>query len=97
MRKGGFGEINYKAVPTKRWISNYKLAATVSLLMVYGGLHNRQVKRKWRYDEINEFDAKIAIEPFFEAERDRRFLKVLWNNREMEKKIMKDVKGWTTG
>ena len=47
--------------------------------------------------EVGNYDARIAMEPFIEAERDRRFLIMLHNNRELEKKIMADVPGWVPG
>lgn len=58
---------------------------------------NRFVRRAILRDEVSEYDAKIALEPFLEAERDRNFLVQLWKNRQMEEKIMKDVPGWQIG
>merc|ERR1712154_353775 len=42
-------------------------------------------------------DARIAVEPFLHAERDRVYLKHLRTNRDEENELMKNVKGWETG
>lgn len=41
--------------------------------------------------------AKNVIFPILVAERDREYLKQLHRNREEEKKLMKNVKGWEVG
>lgn len=84
-------------MPPKRWVSNKMIAAGLLLACVYGTVENRKTRRRLTAIAVENYDAKIALEPFFEAERDRRFLIMLYNNREMEKKIMEDVPGWVPG
>ncbi|CAL1528203.1 unnamed protein product [Lymnaea stagnalis] len=42
-------------------------------------------------------DARIAIEPFIFAEKDRAILKHYRRNRDEENELMKNVEGWKTG
>ena len=89
--------MEWKANPPKRWISNKMLAGGLLLAFVYGAVENRRTRKRLFEVQVENYDARIALEPFFEAERDRRFLIMLYNNREMEKKIMADVPGWVPG
>lgn len=84
-------------MPPKRWVSNKMVAAGCLLAAIYGAVENRKARRRMAAVKVENYDARIALEPFFEAERDRRFLIMLYNNREMEKKIMGDVPGWVPG
>ena len=89
--------MSWKAVPPKRWLSNKMLAGGLLLAFVYSAFENRKARRRMANVEVGNYDARIAMEPFIEAERDRRFLIMLHNNRELEKKIMADVPGWVPG
>lgn len=94
---GGFGDIHYQAVPTKRWISNKKAALGFVVFIAYCGYTNRKQKKRYYHDQVRDYDARIAMEPFLEAERDRNFLIQLRKNRDMEAKLMKNVPGWVPG
>ncbi|KAK2087815.1 NADH dehydrogenase 1 alpha subcomplex subunit 13 ndufa13/GRIM19 [Saguinus oedipus] len=47
--------------------------------------------------QIEDFEARIALMPLFQAETDRRILHMLRENLEEEAIIMKDVPGWKVG
>lgn len=89
--------MEWKAVPPKRWVSNKMLLGGLLVWATYATVENRRARRRLYAEDVANYDAKIALEPFFEAERDRRFLIMLYNNRETEKKIMADVPGWVPG
>lgn len=48
-------------------------------------------------DEFEMKETRIALEPFLLAETDRNILKTLWINREEERELMKDERGWVVG
>ena len=48
-------------------------------------------------DEIEERSARYALKPLLMAERDREYLKQTLRNREEERELMKNVKGWVVG
>uniref|UniRef100_A0A8C6E370 NADH dehydrogenase [ubiquinone] 1 alpha subcomplex subunit 13 n=1 Tax=Moschus moschiferus TaxID=68415 RepID=A0A8C6E370_MOSMO len=47
--------------------------------------------------QIEDFEARIALMPLLQAEKDRRVLQMLRENLEEEAAIMKDVPGWKVG
>ncbi|VDD85803.1 unnamed protein product [Enterobius vermicularis] len=48
-------------------------------------------------EKFEDTDIQNAMTPFLKAERDRRWLKFLKKNRDIENEVMKDVPGWKTG
>lgn len=46
---------------------------------------------------IEDLEARIALMPLFQAEKDRRTLQILRENLEEEAIIMKDVPNWKVG
>ncbi|XP_072037915.1 NADH dehydrogenase [ubiquinone] 1 alpha subcomplex subunit 13-like [Amphiura filiformis] len=95
--KGGYEKINYKRAIPKRGPSGYLLLGGVTAFCFAGFLRLAQVNRYRRRVQREEREARIAIHPLIEAERDRDYLKVLKYNREQEAIIMKDVPGWVVG
>ncbi|KAF7485433.1 Hypothetical predicted protein [Marmota monax] len=53
--------------------------------------------RERRRLQIEDLEARIALMPLFQAERDRRILQMLRENLEEEAIIMKDVPDWKVG
>lgn len=47
--------------------------------------------------QIEDFEARIALMPLLQAEKDRRVLQMLRENLEEEATVMKDVPGWKVG
>lgn len=60
-----------------------------------GGLYLYYINyKKILKHEIELRSSKMAIYPMLLAERDREYLKQLRRNRDAERELMKDVKGW---
>merc|ERR1712083_1197681 len=93
---GGFGSIQYarNLTPgTKGWKAFGGLFALTSVSWT---IYTYQRRVQLGYEaEMN--DARVALEPFMFAEQDRQFLRHLWNNREEERELMKNVPGWKVG
>lgn len=63
--------------------------------MTIGGIYLYYInyKRILKH-EIELRSSKMAIYPMLLAERDREYLKQLRRNRDAERELMKNVKGW---
>ncbi len=57
----------------------------------------RKFKVLLERERIEEASSRQAMEPILLAERDRDFLKELRKDRDWEKQLMSDVKGWEVG
>uniref|UniRef100_A0A8C9QJ67 NADH dehydrogenase [ubiquinone] 1 alpha subcomplex subunit 13 n=1 Tax=Spermophilus dauricus TaxID=99837 RepID=A0A8C9QJ67_SPEDA len=66
-----------------------------TLLIGYWGM--MKWNRERRRLQIEDLEARIALMPLFQAERDRRILQMLRENLEEEAIIMKDVPDWKVG
>uniref|UniRef100_F6R3N2 NADH dehydrogenase [ubiquinone] 1 alpha subcomplex subunit 13 n=1 Tax=Equus caballus TaxID=9796 RepID=F6R3N2_HORSE len=58
--------------------------------------HTAHRRWTWRL-QIEDFEARIALMPLLQAEKDRRVLQMLRENLEEEAIIMKDVPDWKVG
>ncbi|XP_048198630.1 NADH dehydrogenase [ubiquinone] 1 alpha subcomplex subunit 13 [Perognathus longimembris pacificus] len=94
---GGYGPIDYKRNLPRRGLSGYSMLAVGvgTLLFGYWGITRWNRERRRLY--IEELEARLALLPLFQAERDRRMLQMLRENLEEEAIIMKDVPGWKVG
>ncbi|XP_040273340.1 NADH dehydrogenase [ubiquinone] 1 alpha subcomplex subunit 13 [Bufo bufo] len=94
---GGYGPMDYKRNLPRRGFSGYTMFAIGIGAMVFGywriGTWNRERRRLY----IEDLETRVALLPLFQAESDRRTLRILRENLEQEAIIMKDVPGWKVG
>ncbi|XP_021106685.1 NADH dehydrogenase [ubiquinone] 1 alpha subcomplex subunit 13 isoform X2 [Heterocephalus glaber] len=65
--------------------------------LLYGYWNMIKWNRERRRLQIENLEARLALLPLLQAERDRRVLRMLRENLEEEAIIMKDVPGWKVG
>ncbi|XP_004646929.1 NADH dehydrogenase [ubiquinone] 1 alpha subcomplex subunit 13 [Octodon degus] len=94
---GGYGPIDYKRNLPRRGLSGYSMFALGIGTLLYGYWSMMKWNRERRRLQIEEMEARIAMMPLFQAERDRRVLQMMRENLEEEAIIMKDVPGWKVG
>ncbi|XP_007994116.3 NADH dehydrogenase [ubiquinone] 1 alpha subcomplex subunit 13 [Chlorocebus sabaeus] len=94
---GGYGPIDYKRNLPRRGLSGYSLLAIGIGTLLYGHWSMMKWNRERRRLQIEDFEARIALMPLFQAETDRRTLQMLRENLEEEAIIMKDVPDWKVG
>ena len=94
---GGYEKITYERVPMKTMFYGRRLLALwASVGIPCYFIYNY-------YNSVEErLEAEIqsghnAIKPIFMAERDRAELIQVFKNREEERELMKNVKGWKVG
>ncbi|EDO40111.1 predicted protein [Nematostella vectensis] len=95
--KGGYAPLGFTKNLPKRGVSGWltilggAAVMTGGFAMVIRGNRQRCELRK------EQLQARIALLPLLQAESDRRVLRGLKENEELEALIMKDVKGWNVG
>uniref|UniRef100_A0A2K5ICZ7 NADH dehydrogenase [ubiquinone] 1 alpha subcomplex subunit 13 n=1 Tax=Colobus angolensis palliatus TaxID=336983 RepID=A0A2K5ICZ7_COLAP len=94
---GGYGPIDYKRNLPRRGLSGYSMLAIGIGTLLYGQWSIMKWNRERRRLQIEDFEARIALMPLFQAETDRRTLQMLRENLEEEAVIMKDVPDWKVG
>uniref|UniRef100_H9KW92 NADH dehydrogenase [ubiquinone] 1 alpha subcomplex subunit 13 n=1 Tax=Callithrix jacchus TaxID=9483 RepID=H9KW92_CALJA len=94
---GGYGPIDYKRNLPRRGLSGYSMLALGIGTLFFGYWKIIKWNRERRRLQIEDFEARIALMPLFQAETDRRILHMLRENLEEEAIIMKDVPGWKVG
>ncbi|XP_023390291.1 NADH dehydrogenase [ubiquinone] 1 alpha subcomplex subunit 13 isoform X1 [Pteropus vampyrus] len=105
---GGYGPIDYKRNLPRRGMSGYSMFAVGigTLLFGYWSMMRWNRERSLiqvlvlgfhRRLQIEDFEARIALMPLLQAEKDRRVLRMLRENLEEEAIIMKDVPDWKVG
>ncbi|XP_002801516.2 LOW QUALITY PROTEIN: NADH dehydrogenase [ubiquinone] 1 alpha subcomplex subunit 13 [Macaca mulatta] len=94
---GGYGPIDYKRNLPRRGLSGYSMLAIGIGTLLYGHWSIMKWNRERRRLQIEDFEARIALMPLFQAETDRRTLQMLRENLEEEAIIMKDVPDWKVG
>lgn len=95
--EGGYKPITYKRVPAKSFFNGWGLVGTyvgVTIIAMY--VYYLTCKAVLRND-LEERSARFALKPLLTAERDREYLKQMLRNREEERELMKNVKGWVVG
>lgn len=94
---GGYGPIDYKRNLPRRGLSGYSMFAVGIGTLLFGYWSMMKWNRERRRLQIEDFEARIALMPLFQAEKDRRVLQMLRENLEEEAIIMKDVPDWKVG
>ncbi|KAL1773343.1 yjeF N-terminal domain-containing protein 3 [Sigmodon hispidus] len=94
---GGYGPIDYKRNLPRRGLSGYSMFALGIGALIFGYWRMMKWNRERRRLQIEDFEARIALMPLFQAEMDRRTLQILRENLEEEAIIMKDVPDWKVG
>ncbi|MBZ3872361.1 YjeF N-terminal domain-containing protein 3 [Sciurus carolinensis] len=94
---GGYGPIDYKRNLPRRGLSGYSMFAVGIGTLLFGYWGMMKWNRERRRLQIEDLEARIALMPLFQAERDRRMLQMLRENLEEEAIIMKDVPDWKVG
>ncbi|XP_065773410.1 NADH dehydrogenase [ubiquinone] 1 alpha subcomplex subunit 13 isoform X1 [Muntiacus reevesi] len=77
--------------------SGYSMFAVGIGALLFGYWSMMRWNRERRRLQIEDFEARIALMPLLQAEKDRRVLQMLRENLEEEATIMKDVPGWKVG
>nr|7VBL_W Chain W, NADH dehydrogenase [ubiquinone] 1 alpha subcomplex subunit 13 [Sus scrofa]7VBP_W Chain W, NADH dehydrogenase [ubiquinone] 1 alpha subcomplex subunit 13 [Sus scrofa]7VC0_W Chain W, NADH dehydrogenase [ubiquinone] 1 alpha subcomplex subunit 13 [Sus scrofa]7VWL_W Chain W, NADH dehydrogenase [ubiquinone] 1 alpha subcomplex subunit 13 [Sus scrofa]7VXS_W Chain W, NADH dehydrogenase [ubiquinone] 1 alpha subcomplex subunit 13 [Sus scrofa]7VY9_W Chain W, NADH dehydrogenase [ubiquinone] 1 al len=75
----------------------YSMFAVGIGTLLFGYWSMMKWNRERRRLQIEDFEARIALMPLFQAEKDRRVLQMLRENLEEEAIIMKDVPDWKVG
>ncbi|ERE91172.1 cartilage intermediate layer protein 1 [Cricetulus griseus] len=91
---GGYGPIDYKRNLPRRGLSGYSMFAVGIGTLFFGYWRMMKWNRERRRLQIEDLEARIALMPLFQAEKDRRTLQILRENLEEEAIIMKDVPDW---
>ncbi|XP_074544462.1 NADH dehydrogenase [ubiquinone] 1 alpha subcomplex subunit 13 [Halichoeres trimaculatus] len=94
---GGYASFDYKRNLPKRGLSGYSMFGIGIGLMMFGYWRLFKWNRERRRLQIEELEARIALMPLFQAEQDRRTLRMMRENLEEEAVLMKDVPGWKVG
>ncbi|RUS71958.1 hypothetical protein EGW08_020271 [Elysia chlorotica] len=95
--KGGFNPIEFAARGPKRMFNGFTqfgLFLGITGLAWVGWSYVKEIIRK---EKLELMDARIAVEPFIYAEKDRAILTHYRRCRDEENQLMKNVKGWETG
>ncbi|XP_039084203.1 NADH dehydrogenase [ubiquinone] 1 alpha subcomplex subunit 13 isoform X1 [Hyaena hyaena] len=75
----------------------YSMFAVGIGTLLFGYWSMMKWNRERRRLQIEDFEARIALMPLLQAEKDRRVLQMLRENLEEEAIIMKDVPDWKVG
>ncbi|KAM9844492.1 NADH dehydrogenase [ubiquinone] 1 alpha subcomplex subunit 13 [Aulostomus maculatus] len=94
---GGYAAFDYKRNLPKRGLSGYSMFGIGIGVMIFGYWRIFKWNRERRRLEIEELEARLALMPLLQAEKDRRVLRLLRENLEEEAILMKDVPGWKVG
>jgi len=95
--QGGYQPIEYKRVPAKQYLSGITWFVGY-VIFTFTACYIWVVTSRERLNLGVEDDGTIIIlQPMLMAERDRKYLRILRRNRELEEEIMKDVPGWEVG
>ncbi|EFO23655.1 hypothetical protein LOAG_04830 [Loa loa] len=96
---GGYTKFNWSRTYPKVLWKPEKLLGVVVFLFGYGIFQARALKRAILTERFEDKDLYIAMTPFLYAERDRRWLKLLKQNRDYEIKLaeISDDKAWRVG
>uniref|UniRef100_A0ABK0LD16 NADH dehydrogenase [ubiquinone] 1 alpha subcomplex subunit 13 n=1 Tax=Rattus norvegicus TaxID=10116 RepID=A0ABK0LD16_RAT len=94
---GGYGPIDYKRNLPRRGLSGYSMFALGIGALIFGYWRIMRWNRERRRLLIEDLEARIALMPLLQAEKDRRTLQILRENLEEEAIIMKDVPNWKVG
>ncbi|XP_070830422.1 NADH dehydrogenase [ubiquinone] 1 alpha subcomplex subunit 13 [Chaetodon trifascialis] len=94
---GGYSAFDYKRNLPKRGLSGYSMFGIGIGIMVFGYWRLFKWNRERRRLQIEEMEARVALMPLLQAEKDRRYLRMMRENLEEEAIVMKDVPGWKVG
>ncbi|KAM3720260.1 NADH dehydrogenase [ubiquinone] 1 alpha subcomplex subunit [Dirofilaria immitis] len=96
---GGYSKFNWARTYPKVFWKAEKLLGVVAFLFGYGLFQARALKRAALTERFEDKDLYIAMTPFLYAERDRRWLKLLKQNRDNEIKLaeISGDKAWRVG
>ncbi|KAM9105186.1 NADH dehydrogenase [ubiquinone] 1 alpha subcomplex subunit 13 isoform 1-T1 [Megaptera novaeangliae] len=81
----------------QNYSTGYSMFAVGIGTLLFGYWSMMKWNRERRRLQIEDFEARIALMPLLQAEKDRRVLQVLRENLEEEAIIMKDVPDWKVG
>lgn len=94
---GGYRPIVWEKIPAKTICTAPRLFGGLAISTMIGAIGYYFTFNKMQALGLEEVDARIAIEPILQAERDREFLKQIKKNIAAEKELMKNVPGWEEG
>jgi len=95
--EGGYREFNWRRTYPKLLWKPKVLIPIAAFCGVYGYFQNKMHIRQLTTEKFHDIDILNSMEPFLTAERDREWLKIMRQNRDIENELMKDVPGWKTG
>lgn len=81
----------------ERFLTGYSMFAVGIGTLLFGYWGMMKWNRERRRLHIQDLEARIALMPLLQAERDRRVLQLLRENLEEEAIIMKEVPDWKVG
>lgn len=94
---GGYRPIDWAKKVPKKGFGGYALFAFYGAFTAFGAVtYYFAAGRKQRL-VMETMEARVALEPFLLAEKERLYLTQLRKNRDHENELMKGVKGWQTG
>ncbi|KAI3389323.1 hypothetical protein SNEBB_001440 [Seison nebaliae] len=94
---GGFSAFEWQKKQFKPKWTWWKLWTAYAGVTIFSWGTYYYARDKARAQQLERDDIRCALEPLMLAEADRMFLKQVWENREEEKELMKDVEGWEIG
>ncbi|CAD5208949.1 unnamed protein product [Bursaphelenchus xylophilus] len=95
--EGGYRKFNWERTYARKLLRPVYTIPVAVVLSGYGAYHAWAFKKQRHTRKFEDSDVMNALQPFLTAERDRKWLRALKKNFELEEEIMKDVPGWQTG
>ncbi|CAD5206214.1 unnamed protein product [Bursaphelenchus okinawaensis] len=95
--EGGYRKFNWERTYARKLFRPIIVIPVISAACTYGVYQTWSQQRQLITRKFEDTDLHTAMEPFLKAERDRKYLKTVKRNFELEEEIMKDVPGWQTG
>ncbi|EGD76730.1 hypothetical protein PTSG_08081 [Salpingoeca rosetta] len=96
-RPGGFPTINYARNVPKRGPSGLAIVLGGAAVFVLGMYKINEGRRQRKLLHQENVNSRLVLEPFLNAEKDRRYIQQVAEQLEAESIIMRDVKGWKVG
>lgn len=94
---GGFGTVATARTFVKGLIAPCVWVGIMGVWTYWGIRHYAYECKRRAIIKTELLENYVAVEPFLLAERERKFLRQLRNNREAERELMKDDPNWEVG
>ncbi|OQV23709.1 hypothetical protein BV898_02445 [Hypsibius exemplaris] len=94
---GGYAEFDWNRIPQRPFPSHNKQFLAFILFTFFGLILYERGMFRYKAQQVEILDAKVAMQPLLFAERDRLYLRRIRRNYEAEAELMKDVPDWEVG